>query len=257
MFSLTDSSSGMVLVLDHLVKDGGSGSLLIQPEREAQTTEPDLVLPHCQRSDSLASDRCVTPVLSRSNLDSAASEKSLGTAYRNRLDSGASDRSQSPFQRGRLDSGASERSVSSQSCVRQRLGSDASDSGIRPCLGSGTSDSVISLSRKRADSGTSDHSVSTSSEERGPVEEVDGAMSGSTSSTDSEAEGRSLQTRSNEDIIDKEQPDGGVMSQRHCANDQLEGNAKGKLNLQKQKVEYTILVSDQCFLFGTYRQGTN
>lgn len=231
----------MVLVLDHLVKDDGSGSLLIQPQREAVTTEPDLVLSHCQRSDSSASDRSMTSVLSRSNLDSVASDKSLGSAYRTRLDSGASDRSQSPFQRSRLDSGASERSVSSQSYVRRRLGSDVSDSDIRPRFGSGASDSIINLSRKRTDSGTSDHSVSMSSEERGPTEEVEVAMSGYTSSTDSEAEGRSLKAQSNED---QEQPDGGVLSRRDRANGLLNGSAKGKIDFHKQKVEYTILVSD-------------
>ncbi|XP_070820344.1 LOW QUALITY PROTEIN: smoothelin [Chaetodon trifascialis] len=236
------SNSGMVLVLDHLVKDDGSGPLLIQPQREAVTTEPDLVLSHRQRSDSSASDRSVTSVLSRSNLDSVASEKSLGSAYRARLDSGASDRSQSPSQRGRLDSGASERSVSSQSYVRQRLGSDVSDSGVRPRFGSGASDSVGLLSRKRSDSGTSDQSVSMSSEERGPAEEVEVAISGSTYSTDSETEGKSpgpasLQARSKQDrVIDQEQPDGAVLSRSDPENGLLNGNAKGKIDFQKQKI---------------------
>ncbi|XP_044053297.1 smoothelin isoform X2 [Siniperca chuatsi] len=228
---------GMVLILDHLAKDDGSGPLLIQPPREAVTAEPDLVLSHRQRSDSAASDRSVTLVRSRSNLDSVASEKSLGSAYRARLDSGASDRSQSPSQRGRLDSGASDRSISSQSFVRQRLGSDVSDSGVRPRFGSGASDSIGLLSRKRTDSGTSDQSVSMSSEERGPAEEVEVATSGSTYSTDSETEGRSqdpvsLQT----DITDQEQPDGAVLSQRDPANGLLNSNAKGKIDFQKQKM---------------------
>ncbi|XP_051277963.1 smoothelin isoform X2 [Dicentrarchus labrax] len=236
------SNSGMVLVLDHLVKDDGSGPLLIQPPREAVTTEPELVLSHRQRSDSSASDRSVTSGLSRSNLDSVTSEKSLGSAYRARLDSGASDRSQSPSQRGRLDSGASERSISSQSYVRQRLGSDVSDSGVRPRFGSGASDSVGLLSRKRTDSGTSDQSVSMSSEERGPVEEVEVAMSGSTYSTDSETESRShgpasLQAQSNQDhIIDQEQPDGALLSRRDPANGMLNGSSKGKNDLQKQQI---------------------
>ncbi|KAE8292182.1 Smoothelin [Larimichthys crocea] len=145
---LGSNSGGMVLVLDHLVKDDSSGPLLIQPPREAVTSEPDMVLSHRQRSDSSASDRSVTSGLSRSNLDPVVSEKSLGSAYRSRLDSGASDRSQSPSQRGRLDSGASERSVSSQSHVRQRLGSDVSDSGVRPRFGSGASDSCWSFVKK-------------------------------------------------------------------------------------------------------------
>lgn len=251
MFYVAGSNSGMVLVLDHLVKDDGSGPLLIQPPREAVTTEPDLVLSHRQRSDSSASDRSATSVRSRSNLDSVASEKSLGLAYRARLDSGASDRSQSPSQRSRLDSGASERSISSQSYVRQRLGSDVSDSGVRPRFGSGASDSIGPLSRKRTDSGTSDQSVSMSSEERGPAEEVEVevATSGSTYSTDSETEGRShgpasLQARSNQDrIID--QPDGAVLSRGDPANGLLNGSAKGKIDFQKQKVEYTDLVSDE------------
>ncbi|KAL7391815.1 hypothetical protein ABVT39_015317 [Epinephelus coioides] len=230
----------MVLVLDHLVKDDGPGPLLIQPQREAVTTEPDLVLPHRQRSDSSASDRSGASVRSRSNLDSAASEKSMGSAYRARLDSGASDRSQSPSQRSRRGSGASEQSVSSLTHVRQRLGSDVSDSGARPRLGSGASDSVGVLSRKRTDSGTSDQSVSMSSEERGPAEEAEVATSGSTCSTDSESESRNqgpanTQAQSNQDrIIDQEQPDGAFLSQRDPANGLLNGSAKGKNDFQKQ-----------------------
>ncbi|XP_075955196.1 LOW QUALITY PROTEIN: smoothelin [Anarhichas minor] len=237
-----DSNSGMVLVLDHLVKDDGPGPLLIQPQREAVTTESDLALSHRQRSDSWASDHDVTSVLSRSNLDSVASEKSLGSAYRARLDSGASDRSQSPLQRGRLDSGASERSVGSLSYIRQRLGSDVSDSGARPRLGSGASDSVGLLPRKRTDSGTSEQSVSMCSEEKGPMEEVEEATSGSTCSTDSETEsGRqgsaSPHAQSDQDrIIDQEQPDGAVLSRRDPANGLLNGSAKGQNDFQKQKM---------------------
>nr|XP_046243426.1 smoothelin isoform X3 [Scatophagus argus] len=236
------SKSGMVLVLDHLVKDDGSGPLLIQPQREAVTTEPDLVLSHRERSDSSASDRSATSVLSRSNMASVASEKNLGSAYRARLDSGASDRSQSPSQRGRLDSGASEKSISSQSYIRQRLGSDVSDSGIRPRFNSGASDSGGLLSRKRSDSGTSDQSVNMSSEVRGPGEEAEVGTSGSTSGTDSETEGRSqgltsLQARSNQDhIIDQDQPDGAVLSRRDPANSLLNGNAKGKIDFQEKKI---------------------
>uniref|UniRef100_A0A3Q3MZF3 Smoothelin b n=1 Tax=Mastacembelus armatus TaxID=205130 RepID=A0A3Q3MZF3_9TELE len=224
-------NSGMVLVLDHLVKDNESGPLLIQPQREAVTTEPDLVLSHRQRSDSSSSDRSVTSVLSRSNLDSVASEKSLGSSYRVRLDSGASDRSQSSSQRGRLDSGSSEQNISSQSYVRQRLGSDASNSGVRSRLGSGASDSIGLLSRKRNDSGTSEHSLSMSSEERGTVEEAEVTTSGSAYSTDSETEGRSQSSVSLLSNQDQEQPDGAVLSQNDPANDLLNGTAQ-----EKQKI---------------------
>ncbi|XP_035496152.1 smoothelin isoform X4 [Scophthalmus maximus] len=232
------SNSGMVLVLDHLVKDDDSGPLLIQPQREAVTTEPDLVLSHRQRSDSSASDRSVTSVLSRSNLDSVAPENSLGSAYRARLDSGASDRSVGSSQRVRLDSGASERSISSQSYVRQRLGSDVSDSGLRPRLGSEASDCVGLLTR--TDSRTSDQSVSLSSEERGPGEEVE--MSGSTCSTDSESESRSqgptsLQAQSCQDHnVDQEQPDGAILSGSSPTNGLHSGSTKEKNNLEEQKI---------------------
>ncbi|XP_035496155.1 smoothelin isoform X7 [Scophthalmus maximus] len=228
----------MVLVLDHLVKDDDSGPLLIQPQREAVTTEPDLVLSHRQRSDSSASDRSVTSVLSRSNLDSVAPENSLGSAYRARLDSGASDRSVGSSQRVRLDSGASERSISSQSYVRQRLGSDVSDSGLRPRLGSEASDCVGLLTR--TDSRTSDQSVSLSSEERGPGEEVE--MSGSTCSTDSESESRSqgptsLQAQSCQDHnVDQEQPDGAILSGSSPTNGLHSGSTKEKNNLEEQKI---------------------
>lgn len=243
----TGSNSGMVLVLDHLGKDDGSGPLLIQPQREAVTTESDLVLSHRQRSDSTASDRSA-----KSNLDSVASEKSLGSAYRARLDSGASDRSQSSFQRGRLDSGASERSVSSQSHIRQRLGSDVSDSCVRPRLGSGASDSTGLLSRKRADSGMSDQSVSMATE--APTEEVEVATSGSTCSTDSETESRSQTPGGNQaptkqdGTVDQDQPDGAALSRGRPADGLLNGSNKGKADFQKQKVEYAVLVSDECLI---------
>ncbi|XP_034004515.1 smoothelin isoform X2 [Trematomus bernacchii] len=236
-----DSSSGMVLDLDHLGKDDGPAALLIQPQREAESSEQDLVLSHRQRSDSSASDRSVTSGLSRSNLDSVASEKSGGSAFRGRLDSGASDRSQSPFQRGRLDSGASERSVGSLTHIRQRLGSDVSDSGVRPRLGSGASDSAGLLSRKRTDSGTS-VSASVSSEERGPAEDVEVSTSGSTYSTDSEVERvsqgqASLQAPSKQDsIIDQEQPDGAILSRKDPANGLLNGSIKGTFDFQKEKM---------------------
>ncbi|XP_035021845.2 smoothelin isoform X7 [Hippoglossus stenolepis] len=236
------SNSGMVLVLDHLVKDDSPGPLLIQPQREAMAAEPDLVLSHRQRSDSSASDRSVASVLSRSNQDSVASENSLGSAYRARLDSGASDRSLGSSQRARLDSGASEQSVSSLSHVRQRLGSDVSDSGVRPRLGSGASDSIGPLSRERTDSRTSDLSVSMSSEERGPGEEVEVAMSGSTDSTDSESEGRSqepasLNAPSSQDSNnDEEQPDGANLSRSNPANGLPSDSMKGLNDFKKQKI---------------------
>nr|XP_033946592.1 smoothelin isoform X3 [Pseudochaenichthys georgianus] len=236
------SSSGMVLDLDHLGKeDDGPAAPLIQPQREAESSEPDLVLSHRQRSDSSASDRSATSGLSRSNLDSAASEKSGGSAFRGRLDSGASDRSQSPSQRGRLDSGASEQSVGSLTHIRQRLGSDVSDSGVRPRLGSEASDSAGLLSRKRTDSGTS-VSASVSSEERGPAEDVEVATSGSTCSTDSEVESvsqgpASLQAPSKQDgIIDQEQPDGAVSSRKDPGNGLLNGGIKGTFDFQKKKM---------------------
>ncbi|XP_056129640.1 smoothelin isoform X3 [Lampris incognitus] len=243
------SSSGMVLVLDQLVKDEGPGPLLNQPQSEPVTAEPDLVLSHCQRSDSTASDRTMTSVLSRAHLDSGVSEKSLGSAFRTRLDSGASDRSQASSQRSRLDSGASELSISSQSRFRQRMDSGGSDSsvGSRPRLGSGTSDSAGLLSRKRQDSGTSIQSVSMSSEEKVHAGEGGVAMSGSSSSIDSETEHNnhlpvSLHEQSAQDcsidITDQEQPDGALLSKKDLVsqNGLLNGSAKAKADLQEQKV---------------------
>ncbi|XP_058491306.1 smoothelin isoform X2 [Solea solea] len=236
------SNSGMVLVLDHLVKDDGPGPMLIQPQREVVTTEPDLVLSHRQRSDSSASDRSMTSVLPKSSLDSVASEKSVGSAYRARLDSGASDRSLSSSQRVRHDSGASERSTGSQSYIRQRLGSDASDSGSRPRLGSGASDCVGLFSRERSDSRASDQSMSVSSEERGPGEEVETTMSGSPCSTDSETESRSqgpasLLAQSSQDCIaDLEQPDGAILSRSCPSNGHLSDGTNGKHDSQNQKI---------------------
>uniref|UniRef100_A0A673A0J5 Smoothelin-like n=1 Tax=Sphaeramia orbicularis TaxID=375764 RepID=A0A673A0J5_9TELE len=233
------SNSGMVLVLDHLVKDDASRPLLIQPEREAVTPEPDLVLSQRPRSGSTASDHSVTSVHSRSNLDSVSSEKSLGSSFRARLDSGASDRSQGSSQRSRLDSGASERSVSSLSNVRKRVDSDVSDSGAgpRPRLGSGMSDSIDMLSRKRTDSVTSDQSASMSSEDRGP----EAATSGSAYSTDSETESRSqapdsVPAQSSQDSTNQDQPDGGVLSRKDPKNGLLNGSTKGKTDFLNQKM---------------------
>ncbi|XP_063346778.1 smoothelin isoform X2 [Pelmatolapia mariae] len=222
------SNSGMVLVLDHLVKD--DGPLLIQPQREAVTKEADLVMSHCQRSDS--SDLSAASMLSKPNLDSVASEKGLGSAYRARLDSGASDKSQSSSQRGRLDSGASDRSINSQSCARQRLGSDVSDSCVRPRLGSETSDSIGLLSRKRTVSGTSDQSASMSSEERAPSEEAAVARSESTCSTDSETDSRSRGSAGTQAESNQEEPDGAVLSRR----DPVNGLLSGKTDIQRQKI---------------------
>lgn len=231
----------MVLVLDHLVKDEGPGSVLIHPQTEAMTAEPD-ALSHCQRSDTSASDPSMSSVLSRSSLECVAMEKSLGSAYRTRLDSTASDKSQSPLQCGPVDSGASEQGV--DSCIRQRLGSVVLDCKFAPEFGS-DSDNLISLSRERTDSGASNHSGSTTSEEKGPAQEVEVALSGSTCSSDSEAESRTIQTRPNEDqVIDQEQPHGTVLSLRHHPNGLLNGSAKGKIDFHKQKVVYTRFLSD-------------
>lgn len=103
----------MVLVLDHLVKDDGPGSLLIHPQTEAITAEEPDLLSHCQKPEPSASDPSMSSVLSASSLDCVATEKSLGPAYRTRLDSAASDKSQSSSQRSRVNSGASEQSVDS------------------------------------------------------------------------------------------------------------------------------------------------
>lgn len=127
----------MVLVLDHLVKDEGPGSLLIQPQTEAMTAEPD-VLSHSQRSDTSASDPSMSSVLSRSSLECVAMDKSLGSAYPTRPDSTASDKSQSPLQCGPVDSGASEQSV--DSCIR--LGSVVLDCKFAPEFGSHTSHNI-------------------------------------------------------------------------------------------------------------------
>nr|XP_024660261.1 smoothelin isoform X4 [Maylandia zebra] len=225
---IAGSNSGMVLVLDHLVKD--DGPLLIQPQREAVTKEADLVMSHCQRSDS--SDLSAASMLSKPNLDSVASEKGLGSAYRARLDSGASDKSQSSSQRGRLNSGASDRSINSQSCARQRVGSDVSDSCVRPRLGSETSDSIGLLSRKRTVSGTSDQSASMSSEERAPSEEAEVAGSESTCSTDSETDSRSRGSAGTQAESNQEEPDGAVLSRR----DPVNGLLSGKTDIQRQKI---------------------
>lgn len=255
-FPAVGSSSGMVLVLDPLVREEGPGPLLTRPQPEAASAEPDVVPSHRQRADSGASDRSLASVPSRARLDSGASEKSLGSAFRARLDSGASDRSQSSPQRGRLDSGASERSTGSQSRFRQRLDSGTSDSSVgpRPRLGSGTSDHAGLSSRKRLDSGTSD----LTSVGRGQADEAEVAMSSSSSSTDSEAENSNHLPASLPDqpgldssttsITDQEQPDGAFLSKRDTGsqNSMLNGSVRGEADLQDQKVECTVFVSDEC-----------
>lgn len=212
---MAGSDSGMVLVLDHLVKDDCSGSLLIQTE--AKIAEPDL-LSHCHKSDPLALEH-MTSVLSRSSVDCVAPEKCLGSAYRTRLDSGASEQSVDSY-------------------VRQQLGSDVSDS---TGFGSDSLDNMVSVSRKRTDSGPSDHSGSTSSEEKGPTQEVEVALSGSACSTDSKAESRGIQTQPKEDQV-QEQPDGGLLSLKHRTNDSLNGSVKGNSGFHKLKVEYKIII---------------
>ncbi|MEQ2184031.1 hypothetical protein GOODEAATRI_003832 [Goodea atripinnis] len=224
------SDSTMVLVLDHLAKEDTSGPMLIQPQREAVTPESDLLLSNRTRSNSSASDHSGTFVHSMSNQDSVTSEKNLGSNHRSRLDSGASDQSQSSSQRGRLDSGASERSVSSLSSARQRLGSDVSDSCVRPRLGSGNKDGMGVMARNRMDSETSNLSMSLSSEEKAPMEDVERTKIGSVSSTDSETE------TSQSPASAQDQPDGAVFSRRDAVNGLLNGHAQGKLNFKIQKV---------------------
>ncbi|KAM8865148.1 smoothelin isoform 3-T3 [Synchiropus picturatus] len=197
------SGSGMVLVLDHLVKDDSSGPLLLQPQRDQVVAEPDHVLPHRQRSDSSTSDKSLTSALPRCTLDS------VDSAYRVRHDSGASDKSQGSFQRSRLNSGASERSSGSPANTRNRLGSDVSDSGV--------SDSVGLLSRKRADSAASDHSARMSSEDDMKVN-----TGGSTCSTDSEAD-----TQSSADHVQGlKRSEGGL----------IDSTSQGERDLVKQKI---------------------
>ncbi|XP_061842258.1 smoothelin isoform X2 [Nerophis lumbriciformis] len=227
------SKSGMVLVLDHLVKADSSGPLLIQPQREEVALEPDLILSQRQRSDSAASDCSVASMLSRSNMDSLTTENSLGSTYRPRLNSGASDRSQGSSQRSRQDSGASEHSIPSQSHVSHGLSSDVSDYAIRLPLGSGASESL----RKRNDSVASDQSVSMSSEERCPTDggEVD-TITISAHSTDYETESRVQGLTNFKAQPDQDLPDGSVLSRRIPGNGQVNGTAEGKHNSLRQKI---------------------
>ncbi|XP_031685886.1 smoothelin-like isoform X3 [Oncorhynchus kisutch] len=158
----TDSNSGMVLVLDPLVRDEVLGPLLTRPPTRDPVTssEPDVVLSHRQRSDSTSSERSLA---SRPRLDSGASEKSLGlgSAFRTRVDSGASEKSLGSAFRTRVDSGASEKSLGS--AFRTRVDSGASEkslgSAFRTRVDSGASEkSLGSAFRTRVDSGASDRS---------------------------------------------------------------------------------------------------
>ncbi|XP_052334795.1 smoothelin-like isoform X6 [Oncorhynchus keta] len=159
----TDSNSGMVLVLDSLVRDEVPGPLLTRPPTRDHVTssEPDVVLSHRQRSDSTSSERSLA---SRPRLDSGASEKSLGlgSAFRTRVDSGASEKSLGSAFRTRLDSGASEKSLGS--AFRTRVDSGASEknlgSAFRTRVDSGASEkSLGSAFRTRVDSGASEKSL--------------------------------------------------------------------------------------------------
>ncbi|XP_036791819.1 smoothelin isoform X4 [Oncorhynchus mykiss] len=159
----TDSNSGMVLVLDPLVRDEVPGPLLTRPPTRDPVTssEPDVVLSHRQRSDSTSSERSLA---SRPRLDSGASEKSLGlgSAFRTRVDSGASEKSLGSAFRTRVDSGASEKSLGS--AFRTRVDSGASEkslgSAFRTRVDSGASEkSLGSAFRTRVDSGASEKSL--------------------------------------------------------------------------------------------------
>ncbi|XP_064793293.1 smoothelin-like isoform X2 [Oncorhynchus masou masou] len=159
----TDSNSGMVLVLDPLVRDEVPGPLLTRPPTRDPVTssEPDVVLSHRQRFDSTSSERSLA---SRPRLDSGASEKSLGlgSAFRTRVDSGASEKSLGSAFRTRVDSGASEKSLGS--AFRTRVDSGASEkslgSAFRTRVDSGASEkSLGSAFRTRVDSGASEKSL--------------------------------------------------------------------------------------------------
>uniref|UniRef100_A0A3P9H9H8 Calponin-homology (CH) domain-containing protein n=1 Tax=Oryzias latipes TaxID=8090 RepID=A0A3P9H9H8_ORYLA len=228
--------SSMMLVLDHPGKDSDSGSLLIRPQPETLPSETNLVLSHRQRSDSSASENSVSSAPSRSNLDSVASERSQVSSVLARRDSGASDKSSSSSQCEHLDSSTSEKSISSVIHSRQRLGSDVSDSCVRPQLGSRSSDILSMLARTRTNS-----SMSMSSEERGPAEEV---TSSSTYSTDSETEKSrspaSIQTQSNHDHVgDNEQPDGAGLSRQNPVNG-LPSSTSNKETADDQKPKKTL-----------------
>ncbi|XP_037115875.1 smoothelin isoform X1 [Syngnathus acus] len=228
------SNSGMVLVLDHLVKEDGSGPLLIQPQREAVATETDLVLSHRQRSDSAASDCSGGSLISRSNMDSMTTEKSLSSTYRARSDSGASDRSQRSSQRSRQDSGTSEHSLESQSCINQTIGTDGCDS----CIGlpSGFDSTDLSTNHKDSDGG-----MSMFSEERCPPDEEEVDTSVAAHSPDSENETRShdewnVEVPSSDDhLLNQDLPDGAVMSRRNLETGSVNGTAEERTDILRQQ----------------------
>lgn len=162
------------------------------------------VLSHCQRSEDSG-----TSQPSRCSSDTTPTSENIpsSAAFRSRLDSGASDQSHSPIRRRQLDSEASESSV----------GLEVSDFGRR----------------KRSDSTTSNHSLC--SEEKHPTQDVQEvqvsqvSLSGDTSSTDSDAECH---------INDQDHPDGGALSRRgHHVNGLLNGSARGKIDVLKEKVD--------------------
>lgn len=246
----------MVLVLDHLAKGDGSAPVLIQPQREAVATEPDLVLSHRQRSDSAASDCSMTSLLSRSNLDSVTTEESLSSSYRARSDSGASERSQRSSQRSRQDSGTSEHSIEYQSCINQTIATGGSDSCVGLPLGSGGFDG-IDLSRNRTDSGTSDRSVSMFSEEKCPEDKEEVDTSVSAHSTDSETENRSLHiTSSHDHLVDQDLTDGSVLSRKPPETSPVNGIAEEKHDILRQKVN-DILYCQLWWSFGNDASNAN
>ncbi|KAJ3604490.1 hypothetical protein NHX12_029230 [Muraenolepis orangiensis] len=195
------SKSGMVLVLDPLVKEMALG--LTRPHLESVSPESDLralasVLPMAQHHPD------------HSAPEQGQTEPSAG---RPRLDSGASDKS--------LRSERSSRS-------RPRTDSASSDSsgGPRPRSGTGSSvDSADLVSRKRVDSGVS-------AEGR----EAEVPMSSSPTSMDSDTDhgddGPPHPLSS--DITDQDQPDGAILTKPDPASKSglLNGNAGGQTDSQ-------------------------
>ncbi|XP_019907981.3 smoothelin isoform X6 [Esox lucius] len=216
------------------------------------------------RVDSGASDKSLSRGSAfRTRVDSGASDKSLsrGSAFRTRVNSGASDKSLSRGSafRARVDSGASDRSQCS--AQRSRLGSGASESRFRSRLDSGKSDSnvgapaplvseklnsLVLQSCERLDSGTSDLSVGVLPVGRGQVEEPEGGVSHSSSSTDSEAESTNhhpVQPRQESSTTHRDQPDEGVQPKKAPGSYSglLNGSSRERGNIQEQKVRNTVL----------------
>ncbi|CAL8342878.1 unnamed protein product [Lota lota] len=154
----TGPKSGMVLVLDPLVKETALG--LTRPHLDSVAPEPELGLTDLQGR---------SPVLPTAPLpDPAPPEPSQAEA---------------PAGRPRADSGASDTSRASERNPRPRTDSGSSDSsgGPRPRSGTGSSgDSGGLLSRKRVDSGLSSDGRDAAAVRR---------ASGSPSSVGSEADG--------------------------------------------------------------------